>query len=380
MTTQSTGWRRTRVSYSSFEPSYDISDVTKEKLFKIAKKCALVFKLPSNCRYVLEQLCGVYGGTPVENRLLVWPSNALLEKRTGIAERSIRFALSKLLDLGLIKAKDSANGKRFAQRSAQGQIIRAFGFDLIPLIERENEFNDRLEAINARDADLSAIFDQITIYRRNTNETIQQISSEYPSHDISHIMDEIIDLMRITPRRGRSLSPEPFLEQWKTLHDKVMNIYITACGGNNDRHKEHTKNALNQSCNKDSERAYAKTDEKIYNQYTDITQNYDIPTLCPDAHNLFANFRDIDDMIRCTSALRGSLGVSRDAWNIACLKIGPMMAAAALVYVVQLQITPPRGAEPIKNVGGYYRSICRLIIDNKLDLFKEMNRLGKRLE
>ena len=148
--------------------SDDITNVTKQTLFKIAKKCALAFKLPTNFRYILEQLVGVYGNIPVEERLLVWPSNALLEKRTGIAERSIRFALSKLLDLGLIKAKDSANGKRFAQRLPHGQIIRAFVFDLMPLVERENECNPRVADINNRSAEISAAFDEITVYRRIT--------------------------------------------------------------------------------------------------------------------------------------------------------------------------------------------------------------------
>lgn len=379
MTTQSTGWRRTRVAVPS-QPSQDITDVTKEKLFKLARKCANVFKLSPNCRYVLEQLCGVYGGVPVEDRLLVWPSNALLEKRTGIAERSIRFALSRLLDLGLIRAKDSANGKRFAQRSTHGQIIRAFGFDLSPLIERESEFDAELNKINIRTAEISAMFDQITIYRRTANETLQQISIEFPEQDIGDFLKNMMELMRNTPRRGRSLSPEPFVARWKKLYDDIMTFYMTACGGNNNRHKEHIKYPLNQSCNKGKETICAENNNRPETIKQDAVQSYDIPKLCPDAWNIFADFKNVDEMIRYTSAMRGSLGVSKDAWNTACLEMGPVMAASALVYVIQLQITPPRGAEPIKNVGGYYRSICRLIVEGRLELFEEMNRLGRRLK
>ena len=97
-----------------------------------------------------------------------------MEKRTGIAENSIRFALSKLMDLRFIKAKYSANDKCLAQRSAQAQIIKAFDFGLVSLIELKNESNYRLETINASDIELSAIFDQITIYRRTINKIIQQ--------------------------------------------------------------------------------------------------------------------------------------------------------------------------------------------------------------
>lgn len=378
MTTQSTGWRRTRAVEPPLEPA-DITNVTKETLFKIAKKCALAFKLPTNCRYILEQLVGVYGGTPVEERLLVWPSNELLEKRTGIAERSIRFALSKLLDLGLIKAKDSANGKRFAQRSPHGQIIRAFGFDLMPLVEREDEFDARVAEINNRSAEISAAFDEITIYRRTTNETLQQLSMEFPEKDITAVVSEVIKLTRDTPRRGRSKYPEPFVARWKEIQDHVLGIYNTACGGNNDRHKEHTKDAHYQSCNKSSEKACAQISAYSYKNNAKAALSYDIPKLCPDAYELFGNFKDVDEMVRIAGAMRGSFGVSKDAWNVACAKLNPIIAAAALIYVVQLQITPPKGAEPIKNIGGYYRSICRLINDNKLDLLDEMNRLSRRL-
>lgn len=52
---QSTRWRRTSVSNSSFEPSYDIIDEIKEKLFKIAKKYA--FEKKNRHRRMFNQIC-----------------------------------------------------------------------------------------------------------------------------------------------------------------------------------------------------------------------------------------------------------------------------------------------------------------------------------
>jgi replication initiation protein RepC len=92
---------------------------------------------------VLSELVACWGEQDWA-RLLVWPSNDYLVGRTGLNERTIRFALKALIELGLIIAKDSANGKRYAVKDLAGEIVDAFGFDLTPIYARRGEWQDLL--------------------------------------------------------------------------------------------------------------------------------------------------------------------------------------------------------------------------------------------
>ncbi|MCB1342106.1 MAG: replication initiation protein RepC [Pseudooceanicola sp.] len=67
--------------------------------------------------------------------LIVFPSNAALSDRAhGMAESTLRRHLAALVAARLIARHDSPNGKRYAARGAGGQVLRAFGFDLRPLL------------------------------------------------------------------------------------------------------------------------------------------------------------------------------------------------------------------------------------------------------
>ena len=71
--------------------------------------------------------------------LTVYASNATLSFRAkGLTDRQLRRHLEQLEDKGLIRRRDSANGKRFPIRFG-ARIIGAFGIDLTPLLTRAAE-------------------------------------------------------------------------------------------------------------------------------------------------------------------------------------------------------------------------------------------------
>lgn len=76
--------------------------------------------------------------------------------------------------------------------------------------------------------------------------------------------------------------------------------------------------------------------------------------------------------------MRGAFGVSKSGWDDAVGAIGPVLAAATLVYVVQLQMRPSPGSDPIRNAGGYFRAVVRLIADGRFNLSSEIERLARR--
>ena len=79
-------------------------------------------------------------------RPIVWPSAREQCEAMGLSLSRVKFLNRRLIDLGLILAKDSPTGARWGRRNHNGHIIEAFGFDLSPMAHRVAEF------INIRDA------------------------------------------------------------------------------------------------------------------------------------------------------------------------------------------------------------------------------------
>ena len=365
---QSSGWRGLKpVLPALIEP--DQAD--KKDLFEASHMAARVLHLPSTARFILDQLVGCYRGELVEGRILVWPSNEFLSERTGIPERSIRYALARLIEEGVIASKDSANGKRFAQRSPQGQIVRAYGFDLSPLLARLDEFRDRLAALKERERERSLAFDELTINRRAAQEALRTLAEIYPEEDITELTARALELARVTPRRSATGSADSARDAWKAIKEEAESRYYAASAGNSCRHKDNNKYAPDQSCNNGYENVRAETPKPVANVA-------DLVRACPDAMEFIGEIRSDREFMLAVSRMRGAFGVSPSAWEEAGRQIGLLGAAATLIYVVQLQARPPAGAQPIKNVGGYFRVLVRLIKNGEMDLTNEIHRLLRR--
>lgn len=84
--------------------------------------------------------------------LTVYASNdTLCFRAKGLTDRQLRRHFDRLEEMGLIRRRDSANGKRFPVQR-QGKVIGAFGIDLSPLLERSSEFL-RLAAVKRQEAE-----------------------------------------------------------------------------------------------------------------------------------------------------------------------------------------------------------------------------------
>ena len=365
---QSSGWRVLKPSMQAV-PEPDTAD--KQVLYEAARAAAQVLHLPSSCRFVLDQLVGVYGGELIENRMLVWPSNEYLVERTGIPERSVRYALSRLLAEGVIGAKDSPNGKRFAQRSPRGQIVRAYGFDLSPLLARLSEYRERLQALKDLERERALAFDELTIHRRSAQEALRTLAEVYPDIDITELTARALELARVTPRRSAKGSADQARDAWKAIREEAEGKYFTASAGNSCRHKDNNKYAPDQSCNNGYENGGVERPKPA-------ATVEDVVRACPDAMDFIGQVRSDREFIGAVGRMRGAFGVSASAWEEAAREIGLLGASVTLVYVVQMQTRPAPGSDPIKNAGGYFRALTRLIKSGQVDLAKEIERLRQR--
>lgn len=361
MQTQSTGWRVPRAAVSHLE----LRKAEKSSLFEAQRLAIKVLGLKSAARFILEQLVGFYGGEPIGGRMLVWPSNELLEDRTGLSERTIRYALKELLDQGVIRSKDSANGKRYARKSHAGQIIDAFGLDLSPLLHRMDEWRQRHRALVDFQREQKAKREEITILRRSCQEWLVRTPSEA-------LEAEYDRLVRSIPRRSSSQPVSPVLEAWRLFKAEVEAHYNAANAGNDCRHKDSNNDTPDQSCSKGREYEGVQAETEPELQFQDLLR------ACPDALAFVAPVRTPNEMIEAASRYRGLIGVSADAWGTACFEIGTLAAAVTFMLVLQRKTKPVKGVTPIQNAGGYFRFMTRAVKDGSVDLAAEIHKFKAR--
>ncbi len=350
-----TGWRHAAAAnHIPYPPHTD----DKSDLFEAARLCARVLNLPSSCRFILDQLCAAYGGVLIEGRIIVWPSNDYLGCRTGISERTIRYALRRLIDEGVIAAKDSPNGKRYARKDGMGNVTVAYGFDLSPLLHRLSEFRDRMIALQERERDRRQAFDELTITRRNAQEALHRLASEFPRADSADLERRAETLSQALPRRSSKVVPVDALRLWKSLYEDIKALLIAASAGDDCRHKDTNKNPPQIPCYKRRKEDKAAA----------VSQG------CPDAVQILGSFRHDGEMFDHAERYRGMLGVSNDAWTEARRTLGDVDAAQLIYLVTQIQAKPSEGAAQIRNFGGYFRAMMRKIAEGAVDLDDEINR------
>jgi replication initiation protein RepC len=353
--------------------------VTRKELSAAARDAAKALELRNGPRSVLSELVACWGEQEWE-RLLVWPSNDYLVSRTGLSERGIRKAFRVLIDQQLIVPKESPNGKRYAVKDLAGEIVDAFGFDLTPVYARRGEWAERLiEQKQAREARKRA-FDEITIARRATQEALGSLTQEYPDLDRSDLEERFQGLLARTPLRSTKAMPIDILDEWKTLRRACEEAYFTAgYAGTQYRHTNNNNGSPSETCNK----GFPKKAEPV--RSTEQTSEHLSPELileaCPTIGDYGQPVRDLADIVSAGRYLRASLGAHESAWAEAVEDIGTVRAAIAVIYVLQLyedDAAKNGGESRIKNPGGYFRALTRMVKSGKIDLAVELLAMRRR--
>ena len=102
---------------------------------------------------------------------------------------------------------------------------------------------------------------------------------------------------------------------------------------------------------------------------------------CPTLSDYGQPVRDLADIVSAGRYLRASLGAHESAWAEAVEEIGTVRAAIAVIYVLQLyedDVAKNGGESRIKNPGGYFRALVRMIKAGKLDLGVELLAMRRR--
>ncbi|MBO6508750.1 MAG: hypothetical protein JJ979_09785 [Roseibium sp.] len=349
--------------------------VTRKELSRIAREASKALKLRPSIRLVLQELAACWGEQAFEGRILVWPSNEFLVEKTGLAERSIRYAIRCLINEKIILPKDSANGKRFAIKNRSGDITDAFGFDLRPVYARQDEFAALVDAQEREKEVRKRAFDDLTIMRRATQEAIRALSESDTSVSVDDLVQAFNELVERTPRRGSKEPVDLLLEQWSALRELAENRYIeSGSGGKNSRHID-TNNDSSDFCNKATEYGEGENREEnalslgLLAEATPIVRDADM------------KIRTWPDAFAAARLYRPAIGAHPSAWDEAVTALGLEHAAATVLYVAQLlDDDTTSGAGRIHNPGGYFRALVRMMGEGRFNLAAELARLKKRRE
>ena len=351
--------------------------VTRKELSTAARSAEKALGLRPAQRLVLSELVACWGEQEWE-KLLVWPSNDHLASRTGLNDRSIRRIIVQLVGLKLIIPKDSPNGKRFAIRDLSGSIIDAYGFDLTPIYARRGEWTAVLAEQKIMREIRKRAYDEVTVARRATEAALNALAQHCPALDFSDIEECYNELVSRTPTRSMVELPAGLLQNWRDLRKLAEEAFHrSGNGGLGVQHIETDNESPSKPCTKSFPwKAEVILPKDRSAEHLSLAL---IIEACPIISDYGRLIRTSDDLVAAGRYLRASLGAHESAWNEAAVQIGPVGAATAVIYVLQLYDDDvSSGSQKIRNPGGYFRALVRMVKSGKINLGIELLAMRQR--
>lgn len=347
-----------------------VPHLNKWELFRTLCTARLAFNVTDRDLTVLNALLSFHREANLSDndRLIVFPSNASLSERAhGMAESTLRRHLAALVKAGLIHRHDSPNGKRYAARGAGGEITRAFGFDLRPLLVRAREINLAASEVRAAAERLKRTREDVSLMKRDALKLVL-----YGHENSSGACWKVFEaeLLCIHKQMRRNLSMETLAElriELKTLLTRVQKILIKTenMSGSDAVIERHYPNSNKDSYESELCKDQSKGGEEEVSILTEQPSGKDsaqvVPNIplglvlkaCPDIEPYSKHeLRHWHELVATAAFVRGMMGISQDAWDQAQRAMGREVAAMTVAAILQ------RISE-IKSPGGYLRALTR---------------------
>jgi replication initiation protein RepC len=339
----------------------------KWKVFRDASAAMELLGLQSNSLSVLDALLSFFPEKELRGnaQLVVFPSNIQLSLRAhSMPGSTLRRHLSALVDAGLIIRKDSANGKRFARKGADGDVESAFGFDLSPLLARSEELALLAQQVLVARAELRKARELLTICRRDTRKLITAAIEEAVQGDWSAVEDMYVGLVGSLKRSPTLAEVTEALERMEMLKEEVLNRLENQVKTENTSTSAAQNERHIQNSNPDSTLVFEPRSEKEQGETLSKPVRSSEPLkafplsvvlrACPQVSDYgpggsIGNWRDL---MSAAVVIRSMLGVSPSAYQEACEIMGPENAAVAMACIFER-------ANLINSAGGYLRDLTR---------------------
>jgi replication initiation protein RepC len=303
--------------------------------------------------------------------IVVFPSNRELSIRAhGMAPATLRRHLACLVDAGLIIRRDSPNGKRYARRGQGGEIEKAYGFDLTPLVARAAEIENLAEEVRAENKAIRLLRERITLLRRDIVKMIATGLEEGVPGDWQGLHLRYAALSNSFARNLSRADLEALVGELAVLNAEIRDalenhVNLQKKSGNESHSERHIQNQITNSFDLEPslQKGRAETsppnDQGPPSPSANVSPKPSAPKTyplgmvleaCPDILD-YATKGGIDnwrDLATTAAIVRSALGVSPDAWAQALEVMGEHDTSIVIAAILQ------RGDE-IKSAGGYLR-------------------------
>jgi replication initiation protein RepC len=279
-----------------------------------------------------------------------------------MAESTLRRHLAALVRAGLIARHDSPNGKRYARRGADGQIARAFGLDLRPLLLRAGEIVRTAAETRAAQAELALAREAASLVKRDALKLAQYGQDKDLPGDWDGILGQLLEIHKRMRRKLALTDIRAIEAELRTLLGIIRALLGSETekmdGSDVDSGRQY-QNSNKDSCESELARKTGKSDAGSAPARTQAPTARSEPPIplalvlkaCPDilpyCDRPPRNWRDL---VGAAATVRGMMGVSPSAWQDAQLHMGPEVAAVTLACILQ-RFTA------IHSPGGYLRSL-----------------------
>ncbi len=298
--------------------------------------------------------------------LIVHPSNAVLTDRAhGMAESTLRRHLAALVAAGLIARHDSPNGKRYVTRGYDGDPVRAFGFDLRPLLVQ----SARIAALadDARRAEREAkLARELAVLRlRDASKLLDYLAE---NGLIAGATDALAALAGHRLALRRKLGVDELRAVTDALTEMAERFAVVADQGSDETEEADGNAGQNGRHQHNSNSHYPESDPCLETgEGSGVAPKLEPGTLpdrpaprlplvlilkaCPDVLPYARDpIRDWRDLVATMSTVCGMMGISRDAWDDAQRVMGPAEAAICTAAILQR-------INDIRRPGGYLRAL-----------------------
>jgi len=356
---------------SAARATAEIPHCDKWQLFRALCTARQRFNLSDRDLTVLNALLSFHKGPSLSDNanLVVFPSNrALGERAHGMAESTLRRHLAVLVRSGLICRHDSPNGKRYAARDRDGEIVRAFGFSLRPLLQHARQITDTSIEVQADAARLKRLGEEVSLLNRDAVKLAEYGIETGISAPWQTLQDELTEISKHKRRKlGYALLSE-LGDKLRTLLQRIRHYLFKAedLSGSDSETERHY-----QSSHKDFyeselviETQLNGTDSTSLSsappeEPTALEPNCRQPNLplglvlkaCPDILPYASHpVQHWHELVGLMASVRSYMGISPDAWAQAQRVMGAEVAAITVAAILQR-------VDDIRSPGGYLRSL-----------------------
>lgn len=342
--------------------------IGKWQVFRDACEAREHLGLQDRALAVLDALLSFYPNDELseEDGLIVFPSNRQLSLRAhGIAGTTLRRHLAALVDAGLIQRRDSPNGKRYVHRDGEGEIERAYGFDLTPLLTRAAELAGLAQEVVAERRRHKLAREALTICRRDVRKLLSAVIEDGTDGDWTSIEARYIAILTALPRNPSRSKVEAALDEMSLLRSEIVSclenqLKTENTDGNDSQNERHIQNSKSESIyefepssRKEQGAAVATKSRPTQPALKSFPLGL-VLQACPQISDYSRDGRIVSwrELMGAAVVVRSMLGVSPSAYEDACVAMGQENAATAIACILER-------AEHINSPGGYLRDLTR---------------------